>query len=132
VLSRREGATAHWSTGSGNVLTVTVDPIVDDLGVVTGFVRVMRHLPEKRETLDEAVEASRMAMLGRMLSGTAHELGTPLNIILGYTEYLLMRTRPEAAGYRELSIILEQTKRISDSIPKMLDPVERVEPMRLD
>jgi signal transduction histidine kinase len=121
VLSTLEGARAEWSTGSGDVLTVTVDPIVDASGAATGFVRVMSELPEKQEILEEAVDASRMAMLGRMLSGTAHDLGTPLNIILGYTEYLLMRTRPDAAGYRELSTILEQTKRISDSIRKMLD-----------
>ena len=121
VLAKKEGATTEWSTGSGCILTVTVEPIVDDSGVASGFVRVMRELPDRPESLEESVETSRMAMLGRMLSGTAHDLGTPLNIILGYTEYLLMRTRAEAPGYRELSTILEQTKRISDSIRKMLD-----------
>ena len=121
VLSTLEGATVELDTGSGNNLTVTVDPIVDAFGAAIGFVRGARVPPVKREPLEDAMEASRMAILGRMLSGTAHDLGTPLNIILGYTEYLLMRTRPDAAGYRELSIILEQTKRISDSIRKMLE-----------
>jgi signal transduction histidine kinase len=117
VLSTLEGATAEWSTGTGCPLMVTIDPLLNASGSAIGFVRVMREL----EGQSDAVEPSRLAILGRMLSGTAHDLGTPLNIILGYTEYLLMRTRSDAPGYRELSTILEQTKRISDSIRKMLD-----------
>src|SRR5262249_1080458 len=51
----------------------------------------------------------------------AHDVGTPLNIISGYAEYLLMRTKAEETGRKELTAILEQTRRVAEYIRIMLD-----------
>ncbi|HEX8091480.1 MAG TPA: HAMP domain-containing sensor histidine kinase, partial [Blastocatellia bacterium] len=100
--------------------TVTVAPI-GGLRNIEGYARVMRDVTEKRRTQARLLRAEHFATLSQMISGIAHDLGTPLNIISGYSEYLLMRTKPEGQGYKELSTILHQTRRIADFIRHMLD-----------
>ncbi len=68
----------------------------------------------------ELARAERLAATGYMAAAVAHELGTPLNSVLGYTQLLL---RAEAAPERvqKLSIIESQIQRMTETIRGMLD-----------
>ena len=56
-----------------------------------------------------------LAALGRVTGAIAHELGTPLNTVLGYCQLLALEALPESAGeYRR--IIEVQTRRMADII----------------
>ncbi|HKP13771.1 MAG TPA: histidine kinase dimerization/phospho-acceptor domain-containing protein [Blastocatellia bacterium] len=99
--------------------TVTVVPLPGEAGQIEGFVRIVsRQAAGSQEAL---LKAEHFATLGQMISGIAHDVGTPLNIISGYAEYLLMRTKPEETGRKELMAILEQTRRVAEYIRIMLD-----------
>lgn len=76
---------------------------------------------EDREAHEQLLKTERFATLGQVLSGIAHDVGTPLNIISGYAEFLLMRMKPEEAGHKELSAILNQTRRIAALFSEALD-----------
>ena len=105
----------------GKSYSVTIAPIFDESGRKNGYVRVMGDITDRQRAQEQLLKAERFATLGQMISGIAHDVGTPLNIISGYCEYLLMRTGPDAHGYKELSTILQQTRRISEFIKQMLD-----------
>jgi PAS domain S-box-containing protein len=105
----------------GRSYEVFINPVTDDDGQVEGYIRVMRDVTDRQHVEEQLLKAERFATLGQMISGIAHDVGTPLNIISGYTEYLLMRTKPEGQGHRELSTILNQTRRIAEFIRQMLD-----------
>jgi len=104
-----------------SVFQVTVSPIKNKAGKASGFIRVVHDISEVERTQENLVKAEHFATLGQMASGIAHDVGTPLNIISGYSEYLLMRTGPEGQGRKELSAIIQQTRRIADFIKHMLD-----------
>jgi PAS domain S-box-containing protein len=104
-----------------SVFQITVNPIKNKLGKVSGFIRVVHDISEAERTQEKLIKAEHFATLGQMASGIAHDVGTPLNIISGYSEYLLMRTGPEGQGRKELSAIILQTRRIADFIKHMLD-----------
>ncbi|MGA9772386.1 MAG: PAS domain S-box protein [Blastocatellia bacterium] len=104
-----------------SVFQVTVSPIKNRLGNTSGFIRVVHDISEAERTQEKLIKAEHFATLGQMASGIAHDVGTPLNIISGYSEYLLMRTGPEGQGRKELSAIIQQTRRIADFIKHMLD-----------
>ena len=70
----------------------------------------------------------RLATLGRMTAIVAHDLGTPLNSVLGYTQLLAQEELPERAQ-RRLSIIETQIHRMSDIIQNYLSHV-RANPPR--
>jgi PAS domain S-box-containing protein len=88
-----------------------------------GFVRQMHDVTEQRRARRQLLDAEKFASLGQMLFGIAHNIGTPLNIISGYSEFLLMRTKPDEQGHKELSAILDQTKRITLLLSEALDIV---------
>ncbi|MFL6278355.1 MAG: histidine kinase dimerization/phospho-acceptor domain-containing protein [Blastocatellia bacterium] len=105
---------------SGRRRTVTVVPLMGADGEVEGYARLSA-IPRATPSQEALLKAEHFATLGQMMSGIAHDVGTPLNIISGYAEYLLMRTKGEATGYKELTAILEQTRRVAEYIRIMLD-----------
>jgi PAS domain S-box-containing protein len=112
------------------VFTVTIAPTHNGKETAAGYVRLMRNVTDKRRTQEQLLRAENFATLSQMISGIAHDLGTPLNIISGYSEYLLMRTKPDGQGFKELSTILQQTRRIADFIKHMLDLARPVQGRR--
>ena len=106
---------------SGRNLSVTFEPIFDERNDTCGFMRVVRDVTDERQVHEQLLKAERFATLGQLLSGVAHDVGTPLNVISGYAEFLLMRTKPEGQGHKELSAILDQTRRIAAMFRQALD-----------
>src|SRR5262249_39535861 len=101
---------------------VVLSAVVDSKGLACGFTRTMIEIVD-HPTSKSLLKLERMGTLEQMISGIAHDVGTPLGIISGYSEYLLMRSKAGEAGHKELSTILQQTRRIADSIKQMLDLV---------
>lgn len=63
--------------------------------------------------------AERLAELGTLASGMAHEIGTPMNVILGRAEYLLKRTADEGMK-KGLATIVTQVERINKVMNQLL------------
>jgi|CXWL01.1.fsa_nt_gi PAS domain S-box-containing protein len=63
--------------------------------------------------------AERLAELGTMASGMAHEIGTPMNVILGRAEYLIERTGEDATK-KSLRTIVSQVERITKLMNQLL------------
>ncbi len=66
--------------------------------------------------------AERLATIGTLASGLAHEIGTPMGVIRGRAEYLL-HSQPEPAAITKegLQIIIDQIDRISRIVRMLLD-----------
>jgi signal transduction histidine kinase len=69
-----------------------------------------------------------LAVAGRLASGVAHEVGTPLNIISGQVEYIFQHLPPGNPLGEELNVIVEQIDRMSAMIRSLLDTVRPVMP----
>lgn len=62
----------------------------------------------------------KLASIGQLASGLAHEIGTPLNVISGRAEYLLEKGEAGAVDRQNLGIIIRQAERITTTMEQML------------
>jgi two-component system, NtrC family, sensor kinase len=62
----------------------------------------------------------KLASIGQLSSGLAHEIGTPLNVISGRAEHLLHKLPEEDPGRKNLKIIIRQSERITKTMQQLL------------
>jgi signal transduction histidine kinase len=115
----------------------------DELGRLAGeFNRMCERLEQARASLareqDQRREiearlrtSERLAGLGRLAAGLAHEIGTPLNVISGRAEALQRGARGDEAASKALRIIVSQTERIVRIVRDMLDFARMKPPRRI-
>jgi PAS domain S-box-containing protein len=78
-----------------------------------------RDMTERVRLQEQLIEREQLAALGRITGAIAHELGTPLNSALGYTQLLATADIPEDAR-RRLKIIESQVQRMAEIIKHYL------------
>ncbi|MBM4781427.1 MAG: HAMP domain-containing histidine kinase [Archangiaceae bacterium] len=112
------GMLAVWrEAGSG------VPPALEALGRHVG-----RALECERETiaLRRSVErADRLAMVGQLAAGLAHELGTPLTVVSGRARQLAAGAIPPEQAPEAARTIAEQSERMAAIIRQVLDYARR-------
>jgi signal transduction histidine kinase len=75
----------------------------------------------RRRTEDRLRDAERLASLGRLAAGLAHEIGNPLGVIGGRAEALKRKIPSNEEAERNLTIIASQIDRISRIVRGMLE-----------
>jgi signal transduction histidine kinase len=68
---------------------------------------------------EQLVESEKLAGIGRLAAGVAHEINNPLGVILGYAK--LMRKQANPAAAEDLGVIEEETLRAKAIVDGLLD-----------
>jgi two-component system NtrC family sensor kinase len=89
--------------------------------------RVEREAEERLALERRLRETEKMAALGTLAAGLAHEIAAPLHVIRGRAEMLLKREQ-ESGSERNLRIISAQIERITHIVRNLLDYARRREP----
>jgi signal transduction histidine kinase len=82
---------------------------------------LIQHEEERRRIEISLRNAERLASVGRLAAGLAHEIGTPLNVIVGRAESLRKKLQGNEPAERNLQIITGQIERIATTVKGMLD-----------
>lgn len=121
---------------------VTLDGAILDVEVsAAGFadeegpaiLATIRDVSERKRLQEQLRRTERIAELGTVASGMAHEIGTPMNVILGRAEYLMDRVKDEPVK-KGLQTIVTQVERITKVMNQLLSFARRrvPEPRTLD
>jgi len=73
-----------------------------------------------RTTQDELVRSGKLAALGALAAGVAHEINNPLAVIQGNVELLQLRAGADPESWEEVGLIARQTKRMQGIVSKLL------------
>ena len=113
--------------GSEFAIEIGLTPIqtTKEMVVVASIVDIS----ERKRLEMQLRRAERLAELGTLASGMAHEIGTPMNVILGRAEYLLQRTADEGMK-KGLATIITQVERITKVMNQLLAFARRRLPER--
>jgi len=90
---------------------------------------MLRDISERKRLQEQLRKTERIAELGTLASGMAHEIGTPMNVILGRAEYLLDRVTGEPIK-KGLQTIVTQVERITKVMNQLLAFARRKSPER--
>ena len=120
---------AHVLTSLGaaelNALAREFNEMVERLGTAR---RALLHESETRVRLERRLsEAEKLATVGMVAAGLAHEIGAPLNVISGRAEMLLQQHGSDARIARHLESIIAQIGRITRTVRSLLDYARRPE-----
>jgi two-component system NtrC family sensor kinase len=110
-------ATRHVAGGEFNY---TIDEKrEDELGMLArSFNRMTRKLSEARMQL---FQSDKMASLGRLAAGVAHEINNPLTGVLTYSSLLIKQTADRPELNADLKVIVRETIRCREIVKSLLD-----------
>ena len=91
-------------------LHVVKIPVFEDDGNIVGLLCSGRDITELKRVQEQLTQSQKMEAVGQLTAGIAHEINTPLGIILGYTQILLDDVEPESQIHADLEIIEKHSK----------------------
>ncbi len=106
--------------GTPLLLGVTLTPLLDDRGQKTGMVGMFQDLTKIRAIEEEMKKRERLASIGELAAGMAHEIRNPLAALSGSMQVLSRELKLEEENRRLMEIALKETERLNMIITTFL------------
>ena len=103
------------------VISVRVVEVKNEVGGGDGYVVLLQDLTEQKELEHELQTNVRLASLGKMAAGVAHELRNPLSSIKGLGTLLRSRFAENSDDWQTAQVLVDEVDRLNRSIGELLD-----------
>ncbi len=92
-------------------------PLIDEEGRLYAVVHYLKDVTAQKRIEQQLIRTDKLASLGTLVAGIAHEINNPLGIIAGYSEALLDRSREKSlTGLKEFEDFPDYLKTIHSEI----------------
>ena len=113
-------ATRITKDGRRVAVDITRTPVLSETGEVIGSTVIIRDVTAKMEWEQRIYHTEKLASIGNLAAGVAHEINNPLAVMLGFTDLLLERAQPGTADYDDLKVIEESGKSARKIVENLL------------
>jgi PAS domain S-box-containing protein len=122
--------------GTAGQFSISLSPMRDEQGEINSVVVVMTDVTDAAGLQAKLMHTEKMAALGQLVSGVAHEVNNPLAAIVGFTDLLLENPAIPEDAQQELRVILQEAQRTRVIVQNLLSfarqmPAQR-EPVRVN
>ena len=116
--------------GRGGQFSINLSPMRDESGNVNSLVVVMTDITDAAMLQAKLMHTEKMAAVGQLVSGVAHEVNNPLTAVLGFTDLLLESAEMPAHAKEDLRIILQEAQRTKQIVQNLLSFARQMPPQR--
>ncbi len=96
--------------GSTIYVLISATALYNEQGRIIGSECIAKDLTRLKTMMEQLVSSEKMASVGQMAAGIAHEINTPLGIILGYAQLMMDDFEKDSETYQNLEVIERQTQ----------------------
>jgi PAS domain S-box-containing protein len=121
-LSRGDGRSGQFSAN--------LSPMRDEGGQVSSVVVVMTDVTDSATLQAKLMHAEKMAAVGQLVSGVAHEVNNPLTAILGFADLLMENTELPESARKDMRVILQEAQRTKQIVQNLLSVARQMPPQR--
>jgi len=107
--------------GEWRKILFNFSPLFDEEGKIDGVVLSGRDVTDLKRLEEQLIQAEKLAAMGQMLAGVAHELNNPLTAILGVTELVREREGLDDSMKRQLDLTHRQARRAARIVQNLLE-----------
>jgi PAS domain S-box-containing protein len=105
--------------GSTRVIRANGAPLLDAGGKIIGVVASIRDVTRSKQVEEQLLQTEKLAVVGQMIAGVAHELNNPLTAILGVSD-LLREHATDTASRRQAELVQQQARRAANIVQSLL------------
>jgi two-component system NtrC family sensor kinase len=105
-------------------------PLTDYKGEVVGICCVSQDQTRRRQLQRELIQTERLAAIGKLAAGVAHEINNPLSGILTFAQDLLLEASPDDPAREDYELIVNETLRCRRIVRDLLEYSRQKKPKR--
>ncbi|HME34437.1 MAG TPA: PAS domain S-box protein [Candidatus Sulfotelmatobacter sp.] len=109
---------ARHRDGTWRTMRAAGSRLVDAEGKTSGVIISVRDITVERKLEQQVVQSERLAAMGAMIGGVAHELNNPLTSIMGVSE-LLQDTETNEVSRKQLAMLQQQARRAAEIVQNL-------------
>lgn len=114
-------------TGEAIPVILTANKFLDSTGKHSGYIFIVKDITERKKLEYQAFQAEKLAALGLLSAGMAHEINSPLLVISGRSA-LLMKEKLGQKIKNDLNLINSQADRIHKLVDRILKFSQKTKP----